>query len=267
VLAPQVNRLAASLEEARAQAALSEAEYRRAKGVEAAGALSAEEIERRRAAAVTDQARVNVAAAQLAEAHAHLNRTEIRAPADGLVLTRNAEVGQTAVAGGEPLFRLASGGEIEMRGRIAEQDLARLQIGQPATVYLSGIAEPFQGRVRLLGAVIDPATRLGEVRIELEPHPSIRPGAFAHGQVSVSEAQRAVLPQTAVLADDQGNYVLIVNAEQMAERRAVRVADTIAAGIVIGEGLQGDERVIRTAGGFLRAGEKVAIAAEPSAQP
>jgi HlyD family secretion protein len=267
VLAPQVNRLAASLEEARAQAALSEAEYRRAKGVEAAGALSAEEIERRRAAAVTDAARVDVAAAQLAEGQAHLKRTEIRAPADGMVLTRTAEVGQTAVPGGEPLFRLASGAEIEMRGRIAEQDLARVQVGQPTTVYLTGIAEPFNGRVRLLGAVIDPATRLGEVRIELEPHPLLRPGAFARGQVSVSEAQRAVLPQSAVLADEQGNYVLIVNAEQMTERRAVRVADTIAAGIVIGEGLQGDERVIGTAAGFLRAGEKVAVAAEQSARP
>jgi len=267
VLVPQVNRLAASLEEARAQAALSEAEYRRAKGVESAGALSAEETERRRAAAVTDQSRVDVAAAQLAEAQAHLKRTEIRAPADGLVLTRNAEVGQNAIPGGEPLFRLASGGEIEMRGQIAEQDLARVQIGQPATVYLTGIAEPFHGRVWLLGAVIDPATRLGEVRIELEPHPSLRPGAFARGQVSVSEAQRAVLPQSAVLADEQGNYVLVVNAEQMTERRAVRVADTIAAGIVIGEGLQGDERVISTAGGFLRAGEKVAVAVEQDARP
>ena len=53
----------------------------------------------------------------------------------------------------------------------------------------------------------------------------------------------------------------------MTERRAVRVADTIAAGIVIGEGLQGDERVISTAGGFLRAGEKVAVADEQDARP
>ena len=267
VIMPQVNRLDASLEEARAQAALSEAEYRRAKGVEAAGALSAEEIERRRAASVTDDARVKVAAAQLAETQARLERTEVRAPAEGVVLTRNAEVGQNAVPGGEPLFRLASGAEVEMRGQIAEQDLARLQIGQPAQVYLTGIAEPFNGRTRLLGAVIDPATRLGEIRIALESNPALRPGAFARGQVSVSESQRAVLPQTAVLSDEQGNYVLIVNAEQKAERRAVRVADTISEGIVIAEGLQGDERVVTTAGGFLREGEQVAVAPEKSAQP
>jgi RND family efflux transporter MFP subunit len=228
--------------------------------------LSAEEIERRRAASITDAARAKVAAAQLAEAQARLGRTQIRAPSDGVVLTRTAEVGQTAMPGGEPLFRLASGSEIEMRGQIAEQDIAAVQVGQPASVYLTGIAEPFKGKVRLLGAVINPETRLGDIRIELEPHPSLRPGAFARAQVRVSEAERAVLPQTAVLADAQGNYVLIVNDKNETERRAVHVADTTAEGFVIDSGLKGDERVIGTAGGFLRAGEKVRVA-QADAQP
>lgn len=260
VLRPQVARLRAALEEARAQAALSQAEYRRAQGVEAAGALSAEEIERRRAAAVTDAARVEVAAAQLAEAEARLERTWIRAPADGVVLTRNAEVGQTAVPGGEPLFRLAKDGEVELRGKVAEQDLPALAVGQSADVYLTGIPTPFKGRVRLLGAVIDPQTRLGEVRIALPPHPALRPGAFARAEVVVSEAQLPVLPQTAVLSDTRGNYVFVVNGDNVVERRDVRVGGTVREGIVIASGLDGNERIVTTAGGFLREGEIVAVA-------
>jgi RND family efflux transporter MFP subunit len=259
VLRPQLNRLAASLDEAKAQAALSAAEYRRAQGVEASGALSAEEIARRNAAAVTDEAKVNVAAAQLAEAQARLAKTEIRAPSDGIVLTRNAEVGQTASPGGEPLFRLARDGEMEMRGQVAERDLAGLSVNQGALVYLTGIAKPFEGRVRLLGAIIDPQTRLGDIRISLAPSPSIRPGAFARGDVIVSTAERPVLPQTAVLSDTQGTYVLVVNADNKAERRAVRVGTTIPEGLVISEGLAGNERVITTAGAFLRAGEQVKV--------
>ena len=115
VLVPQVKRLEASLEQAQAQAALSAAEYKRALGVQAAGALSAEDIEKRRATAVTDAANVKVAAAQLAEAQARLNRTRIVAPIAGTVLTRGAEVGQIANQGGQALFRVASGGEVEMR--------------------------------------------------------------------------------------------------------------------------------------------------------
>jgi HlyD family secretion protein len=257
VLRPQVARLAASLEEARAQASLSAAEFERAMGVSAAGALSKEEIERRRAASITDEARVKVAEAQLAEAQARLGRSEVRAPEDGLVLTRTAEVGQNATAGSEPLFRLARDGEIEMRGQIAEQDLAALATGQNANVYVTGIQKPFPGKVRLLGSVIDPATRLGEIRISLQPDPALRPGAFARGQVVVSRAERPVLPQTAVLSDEESTYVYVVNEKSEVERRNVTIANTVAQGLVISTGLNGKERVITTAGGFLRPGQKV----------
>ena len=246
----QVNRLAASLEQAKAQAALSAAEYKRAQGVEAAGALSAEDIEKRRATSVTDAANVKVVAAQLAEAEARLARTRLSAPVDGTVLTRSAEVGQIAAPGGPTLFRVASGGEVEMRGQIAEQDLARVKVGQPATVYLTGITQPFSGAVRLLGAVIDPATRLGDIRITLKPDPALRPGAFARAEVTVDKAQRPVLPQTAVLADSNGSYVLIVNEANKVERHAVHVSGVTDAGAVISDGLTGKERVVATAGGL-----------------
>jgi HlyD family secretion protein len=260
VMVQQVNRLAASLEQAKAQAALSAAEYKRALGVEAAGALSAEDIEKRRATAVTDAANVKVVAAQLAEADARLSRTRITAPIEGTVLTRNVEVGQIAAPGGVALFRVASGGEVEMRGQIAEQDLAQVKVGQAATVYLTGVIRPFTGTVRLLGAVIDPSTRLGDIRIQLKPDPTLRPGAFARGEVAVDQAQRPVLPQTAVLADSNGSYVLIVNAANKVERHSVHVSGVTDAGAIVNEGLTGNERVVATAGGFLRDGEEVKVA-------
>lgn len=265
VLIPQVNRLVASLEQARAQAALSAAEYRRAQAVAPAGALSAEDVEKRHATAITDEANVKVVAAQLAEAEARVNRTHVVAPVDGTVLTRKAEVGQIANPGGDALFRIASGGEVEMRGQVAEQDLAVLKVGQPATVYITGLAQPFEGRVRLLGAVIDPNTRLGEIRIALKPDPALRPGAFARGSVVVAKAERPVLPQTAVLSDSQGAYVYIVNDKGRVERRAVTVSGTIDAGIIISSGLTGSERVVTTAGGFLREGETVTVPSTPAA--
>jgi len=264
VTVQQVNRLEASLEQARAQAALSAAEYRRAQGVEAAGALSAEDIEKRRATALTDAANVKVVAAQLAEAQARLARSRITAPVDGTVLTRHAEVGQIANPGGDALFRVASGGEVEMRGQIAEQDLAQVHTGEVATVYLTGIERPFTGAVRLLGAIIDPTTRLGDIRIQLKPDPALRPGAFARAVVAVDKAQRPVLPQTAVMADANGSYVFIIDSAGKVERRAVRVSGTTDTGVIIAAGLAGDERVVATAGGFLREGETVKVAAEPA---
>jgi HlyD family secretion protein len=255
----QVNSLEAALEDSRAQLVWSQAEYKRAIQAGSSGAFSKSQTERLAAAALGDEAKVKVAAAQLAEARARLQRTEIRAPSDGTVLTRNAEVGQTA-APSDGLFRLAQGGEIEMRGQVAEQDLARLEVGQPAVVHLTGVTQPFNGEIRLLGAVIDPATRLGEIRIALSPHPALRPGAFARGRVTVESSRRPVLPQTAVLSDAKGAYVYLVNATDTVERRNVRVAEAVAEGIVIAEGLTGNERVVSTAASFLREGEQVIVA-------
>jgi hypothetical protein len=163
------------------------------------------------------------------------------------------------------LFRLAQDGEIELRGQVAEQDLPKIQVGQTAQVRITGIDKPFVGTVRLLGAVIDPQTRLGTVRISLAPDPNLRPGGFARAEVTISREQRAVVPQTAVLADAQGTYVMIVGADSRVERRAVRVTGTGDGGLLVSEGITGHERIVVTAGAFLQAGELVRVLADGSA--
>ncbi len=260
VLAPQVATLRATLEQYRAEAALAEGDYRRAAAISASvGALSKEEVDRRGAQVATTQARVKAAQAQIVESEARLGRTEIRAPDDGIVLTRTAEVGQTATPGGAPLFRLVRGAEVEMRAQVPEQDLPRLRVGQPAEIHLSGVPAPYTGKVRLLAAVIDPQSRLGEIRISLPRDPNLRPGAFARGEVQVGEDVRPIVPQTALLSDLHGSYVLVVGADSRVVRRPVRVGGTQPAGIVITEGLDGTERVVTTAAAFLHEGELIRV--------
>jgi RND family efflux transporter MFP subunit len=257
VLEPQVANLQAALEQSRAEAELADAEYHRAVAVGASGALSAEETQRRKSTAVTAAAKVKVAAAMLAEAEAKLARAEVRAPADGTILTRNVEVGQIASPGGEALFRLSENGEVELRGQVAEQDLPLLKLGQDVSVKLTGSTHAYRGQVRLLGAVIDPQTRLGTVRVSLKPDPNLRPGAFARAEVTVSNAERTVLPQTAVLTDEKGSYVLVVTAQNKLERRAVHVSGIAGNGVTISDGVKTQEEVVATAGAFLQAGEVV----------
>lgn len=260
VLAPQVAQLSAALDQARAQAALSAAEYRRGVAAGPAGGLSAQDIEKLQAASIMDAANIKVVTAQLAVMRAKLALTRIVAPVDGLVLTRNAEVGQIAGSGGAALFTLEDAGEVEMIGQVAEQDMADLEVGQSAAVYLIGNPRPFVGHIWLLGAVIDPQSRLGEVRIALTPDPALRPGAFARSLVTLARAQRPVLPQTAVMADSDGSYVYVVTRDGKVQRRPVSVGNVIPAGVVITAGLSGRERVVSMDGGFLHSGEKVAVA-------
>ncbi len=125
------------------------------------------------------------------------------------------------------------------------------------SVKLTGTSTIYLGTVRLLGAVIDPQTRLGTVRVALKPDPNLRPGAFARAEVTVSNAERKVLPQTAVLTDDAGSYVLVVTPQNKLERRAVRVSGISGNGVTISDGVSSKEQVVATAGAFLQAGEVV----------
>jgi HlyD family secretion protein len=266
VLAPQVAQLTAALEQAHAQAALSAAEYKRGVAVGPSGGLSAQDIEKLQATSLMDAANIKVVAAQLAVMRAKLALTRIVAPVDGIILTRNAEVGQIAASGGPALFQIEDGGQVEMIGQVAEQDLADLKVDQAAAVYLIGSPQPFAGRIWLLGATIDPQSRLGEVRIALMPNPALRPGAFARSTVTLARAERPVLPQTAVMADAGGSYVYVVGRGDQVQRRAVHVGSVVPAGVVIAQGLSGREQVVTMDGGFLHSGEKVSVAATADPQ-
>jgi RND family efflux transporter MFP subunit len=261
VLAPQVASLRAALEQSRAEAVLADAEYQRAVAINGSvvAALSKAEVDKRRSQLATANARVHASEAQLAEAAARLGRTDLHAPEDGIVLTRAAEVGQAVTAGTAPLFRLARGGEVEMRAMVAEQDLPKLKVGQTAEVSITGVATPYAGKIRLLPAVIDPQSRLGEVRVTLPRDRNLRPGAFARGEAKVASDVRPIVPQTAFLADARGSYVYIVGEGDRVVRRPVRFGGAQPGGIVIAEGLDGSERVITTAGAFLHEGEQVRV--------
>jgi RND family efflux transporter MFP subunit len=189
-------------------------------------------------------------------------RTTLVAPTDGIVLTRTAEIGQVAVPGATVLFHLARNAAIELRASVAEQDMPRLKVGQPVAVRLDGLTQAFTGKVWQLGAVIDPGTRQGSVRVALPGNEhNLRPGAYARADIATGNAPGMLLPQTAVLSDPAGNYVLVVGEGDKVERRDVHVVSARDSGMLVNGGLGGNERVVAIAGAFLRIGEQVQVAA------
>lgn len=260
VISPQVANLRAAVEQYKAEAQLADADYKRAAAiVSTVGALSKEELEKRHSTQLTSQARVRAAEAQLAEAEARLNRTDIKAPEAGLVLMRNAEVGQAVTPGGSTLFRLAKDSEIEMKASIAEQDLPQLKEGQSAQVMVTGVEQPFTGTVRLVGVMIDPVSRQAEIRIALPKDRDLRPGAYARATIVVGQDDRPVLPQTAILTDGKSNYVYIIDDQSRVQPRTITLAQARAGGVTVASGLKGNESVVMVAGTFLHPGQFVRV--------
>jgi len=254
----QVIEMDAAIRQSEADAALARAELERAKALVARGFISKADIDRRTATRDGAEAKVAVARAQAGQMRARLGRLDVRAPDDGLILQRNVEAGQVVGAGSTALFELAQAGAMEMRGRVAEQDLAALKLGQPAKVTLVGSVDSFNGTVWLINPTIDAMARQGIVRIALGGDRRLRPGAFARATIASGSATRPQLPQSAVQSDDAGNYVMIVDAANKAQRRRVEVGDVGEGGISIVKGLTGQERVVANAAAFLSPGEKIA---------
>ena len=257
VQAQQAAQLAAQVEAARANAALAQSNFDRALALQSRGFVSRAEIDSKKATRDAAYAQVRVAQAQLGATRAQIGQLNVIAPTGGLVLSRNVEVGQIVGPGSGPLFRLAEGGQMEMRAQLSQQDLAYIHVGMPADVRPVGATAIVRGTVWQVAPMIDPQSRLGDVRIAIPYSASIRPGGFAAAQITAGSTTAPVLPQSAVLSDDQGNYVYIINGKKEVERRNIRIGTVNDNGVTIADGISGNEQVVLSAGPFLNPGQKV----------
>jgi RND family efflux transporter MFP subunit len=253
----QVAQLRAGVERARADLQLAESELDRAGALVDRGFISTADIERRTATRDSARAAVNVAVAQLREAEARLGQLDVRAPEPGLVLRRNVEEGQVVSAGSTALFRIAQGGQMELRAAVAEQDLAQLAVGQGALIEVVGSNETVRGTVSLVEPLIDPNTRQGTARIAIDDDRAVRSGAFATATIETGTATRPVLPESAVLGEVDDSYVFVADEDNRVVRKSVIVGAISEEGVVIQDGLDGTERIVVTAGPFLNEGEEI----------
>ena len=257
VQAEQAAQQAAQIQAAKAQAELAQSDYDRALALQSRGFISKADIDAKKAARDAAFAQVKVAQAQLGATRAQINQLNVLAPVSGLVLARNVEVGQIVSPGSGALFRLAEGGQMEMRAQLAQQDLANIHVGMPAQVTPVGSSTSVTGSVWQVAPVIDPQSRLGEVRIAVPYTPAMRPGGYAQARITAGTTSAPLLPQSAVLSDDKGNYVYIVNARNEIERRDIQIGNVGENGVTIAAGLSGNEAVVLSAGPFLNPGQKV----------
>ncbi|ABC64789.1 efflux RND transporter periplasmic adaptor subunit [Erythrobacter litoralis] len=258
VQSQQARAQAAQIEVARADAELAQSNLDRALQLVERGFISKADVDRLTATRDAARARVQVAQAQLNELRARNARLNIVAPAAGLLLERNVEPGATVSAGSPPLFRIARGGEMELRAQVGESDLARLSVGVQASVVPSGTDKSFVGQIWQLAPTIDAQNRQGTARIALPYAPELRPGGFATATIQSGTVVAPMLPESAILSDDDGAFVYIVDAENKARRRGVTTGIVTRDGIAVIDGLDGSEKVVLRAGGFLTEGETIA---------
>ena len=253
----QLASLDAQIGVARADAQLAQNELDRAMKLVDRGFISKADVDRKTAARDSARARVRVAEAQLNESRARTARLDIRAPVGGYILERNVQPGQTVSASSGILFRMAEGGEMELQAQLGEAALAQISVGVPATVTPVGSEQAFAGQVWQIAPMINEASRQGIARIALPFNLALKPGGFASVEIKAGAVSAPLLPESAIQTDKDGSYVYVVDKANKVARRAVKIGIVTPDGIAIVEGLDGTERVVMYAGGFLNPGETI----------
>jgi HlyD family secretion protein len=184
--------------------------------------------------------------AALASAQAKLAYAVIRAPSDGVLISRNVEVG-AVVAPGTVLMALSPAARTEILIDLDEKNLARLAIGQSAVVSADAFPDQhFPARVTYVNPGVDAATAAVEVKL-LVPHPP----AFLRQDMTVSvdilSATRrgATVVRTDVVRRTPSgqSYVLLVD-QGRAQRRPVQIGITADGVAEVLQGLQPGDVVL-----------------------
>ncbi len=202
------------------------------------------------------QSQLGVIDAQTQNVEVQIAKTDLRAPADGLILARNATLGGVVSASGGPLFRIAIDGELELAATVAETALPRLQTGMPAVIRLAGDDRPIEGSIRRISPEVDQASRLGAIRIAFPQGSAARVGNFARGEIEIVKHEGVAVPASAVVYRGPEAFLQAVE-----EGRVRTVPVTLGARsgqlVEIASGLAVGQDVVSRAGTFVADGDVV----------
>ena len=185
----------------------------------------------------------------------------VTAPEAGIVYSSSAVIGQTATAAGEPLFRIAQGGVMELSAETPVNTMPRLAVNQIAKVEVIGVSKELSGKVRFISTAINRTTQLGEVRLLLDADRTLRVGAFGRGEIEIEQRCGPAIPLSAVLYARGGAVVQVVRDDRI-ETRRVSVGSIKGSDVEIQSGLAEGEAVVARAGAFVRDGDHVRASAD-----
>jgi len=257
VLRAQLQQAQASLREAKANAMEADANARRADDLVKSGWISGKDYDNRQALALSMDARVGVAEANLAFAAAKLKQAELRAPADGTITWRGAHLG--AVVNGGEMFHMIRDDRIELVAELPENELALIKAGMKMTLSVEGSPEVTAGTVRLVEPSVDPKTRIGRVRIDIDKRAGLLPGMFINGHVTLGQTEALVVPERAVVYIDGKPIVFAVNEAGKVEARPVTLGPRDHDRIALLSGVTEGERLALRGAAYLKDGYLVTV--------
>lgn len=247
-------------------------EYDRLAEISDQGLVSEDELERARQEA--EDAKHVVDLAELT-----LERTVIRAPFSGVVVTRFLDQGAT-VSDGTAVYEIADLNPLYADVSVPERHVTRLRPGQTVRVTADASDETVDAAIQRIAPSVDPETGTVKVTVEVPNRATLRPGAFVRVDiVTATHEDTLVVPRSALVAEGRRWQLYRLNAdrdtvEQIEVDLGFETGDRVEIASVVGEGTtleEGDPVVTAGApalseGAAVEVIEEAGVAVEPEVE-
>ncbi|MFT5544691.1 MAG: RND family efflux transporter MFP subunit [Rheinheimera aquimaris] len=231
-------------------------EYKRLQDLQQSQSVSLLQLDKARSDYQLAQADADIIAARIAQLDDQLNRTEVRAPFAGVVAERIREAGGDVLRN-TALIRLQDIYQLEVRAYIPLQYLRFVRLGD--TLNISNQQQRGSAAVTALIPAADAQSQRAELRLKLGKASSAwLAGELVSVKVATRDARAAVtVHRDALLLRSDGTYVVTVDDDNVAHRKAVKVSDGNGDWVTVDEGLQAGEKVVTRGAERLRDGQTV----------
>lgn len=202
------------------------------------------------------QAQADEAQATVERLSVQLEKTVIRAPDSGLVLSQKAFLGNTVKLGDE-LYTLARQSRLQLWAEVPQDRLLDLRPGDQLRLSAGDIRET--GRVEEIDPTIDPQTRQGRVRVGLPQDTRFRAGAFVRGNLEEKTVEVPAVPAEAVQGPTGEQYVFLLEGNKV-RKQVVDAGRRQEQSVEIRGGLELGQTVVVSGAAFLTDGDTVEVA-------
>ncbi|WP_166839189.1 efflux RND transporter periplasmic adaptor subunit [Rheinheimera pleomorphica] len=248
--------LAAQLQRATLQADYFQREYQRLTELQHSQSIALLQLDKAHSDHQLAQADAAIIRARLAQLDDQLSRTKVTAPFAGVVAERLRQAGGD-VSRNTPLLRLQDIYQLEVRAFIPLQYLRYVRPGDKLDVS-NGLKQQ-QLAVTALIPAADAQSQRAELRLKLHKNNSDwLAGEMVNVKVATRDSKAAVtVHRDALLLRSDGTYVVTVDEQNIAHRKAVKVSEGSGDWVTIDEGLSAGEKVVTRGAERLRDGQAV----------
>ena len=207
------------------------------------------------------------AKARVVAARQQLQRTNVRAPFDGLVSERKVSVGDTVQVGRE-LVKVIDPASMRFEGLVSADHMRALAVGQPVHFRINGFTQgEFAGRLQRIDSAANATTRQLAVQVDfVDPARAPRvAGLFAEGRIETGSSQALMLPEGELVRAGEAVSVWRASGSALA-KVAVKLGerDARSGEYPVLEGLATGDRILRKPAATLVEGQKFELAPAPA---